>query len=58
MEHLFLNTLSFSFPSEPVTFYFSDEDKHLPDLLMWLYYILIGLISISPSYIALIHFMS
>lgn len=32
MEHLFLNTLPFSFPSEPVTFYFSDEDKHLPDL--------------------------
>lgn len=36
-----------------------EESKGLiPDLLMWLYYILIGLISISPSYIALIHFMS
>ena len=35
-----------------------DSKGLVPDLLMWLYYILIGLISISPSYIALIHFMS
>ena len=36
-----------------------EESKGLiPDLLMWLYYIVIGMISISPSYIGLIHFMS
>lgn len=26
MENLFLNTLKFEFPAEPVTFYFSDTD--------------------------------
>ena len=26
MENLFLNTLKFEFPVEPVTFYFSDTD--------------------------------
>jgi len=31
-EALFLNTLTFEFPQEPITFYFSDTDREYENL--------------------------